>query len=243
MRISRVYVNSLISVGKTIKLDHRVHHHIIHVLRLQPGQILRVFNSRGGEYEGTLDRLDNKTSGVIINRYIECHRESATKTRLLQGISRSDHMNFALQKTVELGVHEIYPILTRRCTVKLVASRVHKKMRHWEQIIISSCEQCGRTRVPKLYPPITLSKYFFNRPPHFGIVLDPTSNNTLSELISDLKDITILVGAEGGLTDEEIALASENGFHTIRLGPRILRTETAGITALAAVQTLWGDLR
>ncbi len=242
MRLSRVYVDSALSVGHTIKLDSRAHHHLAHVLRLQPGQRLRVFNGQGGEYEGTLARFDNKSSAVVIDRFIECHREAATKTRLLQGISRSDHMHFTLQKTVELGVHEIFLILTRRGTVKLDASRIEKKMQHWKQIVIAACEQCGRTYVPKLYPPITLSEYFLNRPPHFGVVLEPTSNNSLSELVPDLKNITLLVGAEGGLTEEEIALATENGFQTIRLGPRILRTETAGITALAAVQTLWGDL-
>jgi 16S rRNA (uracil1498-N3)-methyltransferase len=150
-------------------------------------------------------------------------------------------MNFTLQKTVELGVREIYPVFTQRSGVKFDAHRTEKKMRHWRQIVIASCEQCGRTRIPKLYPPLTLSRYFSDRRSHLGIVLDPDSNKNISDLPSDLKEITILVGAEGGLTEEEIALAVENGFQAIRLGPRILRTETAGMTALAAVQTLWGD--
>lgn len=188
-----------------------------------------------------LQRLDNRTSGIVISRYVDCRRESEVRIRLLQGISRSDHMDFTLQKTVELGVHEIYPLVTRRSPLKLDAKRMEKKMRHWKHIVVASCEQCGRTRIPKLYPPTTLSKYFFDTPRHFGIILDPRSNTGLSILPTDLEAIDILVGAEGGLAKEEIALATENGFQTVCLGPRILRTETAAMAALAALQTLRGD--
>lgn len=241
LRISRVYVDYPLSIGQTIPLNHRIHHHLIHVLRLHPGQPLIIFNGLGGEYEGTLKRLDNTTSGVVINRRLECHRESKFRTTLLQGISRSDHMSFALQKTVELGVHEIYPVVTHRSPLKLGANRIEKKLRHWKQIVIASCEQCGRTRIPKLYSPITLSKYFLDTPHIFGIILDPSSSNGLSSLPDALGDIAILIGAEGGLTDEEIALASDNGFQTVRLGPRVLRTETAAMAILAAIQALRGD--
>ena len=150
-------------------------------------------------------------------------------------------MRFTLQKAVELGAHEICPVITHRSGPKLDAHRIEKKMRHWQQIVISSCEQSGRTHLPKLCPPLTLSRYFSTHNRHFGIVLDPAADKNLSDLPHDMEKITILVGAEGGLTEEEIKLAVNNGFHTIRLGPRILRTETAGISVLAAVQTLWGD--
>jgi 16S rRNA (uracil1498-N3)-methyltransferase len=151
-------------------------------------------------------------------------------------------MDFCLQKAVELGVTEIQPIFTQRCTVRIKDSHLENKLGRWKRILTSASEQCGRTRISRLNSPVTFSDYFQNPPPQCGIVLDPTSNIGLSGFSPSEEKITILVGPEGGLSDQEIARATARGLHRIRLGARTLRTETAAITAIAAVQTLWGDL-
>ena len=156
-------------MGAEIELDTTTHHHIINVLRLKSGAHLVVFDGSGGEYEATLTRVTRTISGVTINKFIDCDRESTLSTRLLQGISRNDHMDYALQKAVELGVSEIQPIMSQRCTTRMNASRLENKYRHWKRVIVAACEQAGRTRIPKIYHPLTLKDSVAYRTDDFGI--------------------------------------------------------------------------
>jgi len=243
MRIPRIFFDAPLHIGDRLELNADTYHHLIHVLRHRPGDRIVIFNGHGGEFEATLMRVNHGTCSIIIGRFIECNRESILQIKLLQGVSRGDHMDFCLQKSVELGVTEIQPIYTERCTVRIKDSHLENRLDRWRKIITSASEQCGRTRISRLNTPITFSDYFLHYPSQCGIVLDPTSHTGLSGFSPSVENISILVGPEGGLSDQEIAHATARGLRRIRMGARTLRTETAAITAIAAVQTLWGDLR
>jgi 16S rRNA (uracil1498-N3)-methyltransferase len=243
MHIPRIFVDAPLRVGDSQELNATTHHHLINVLRHKPGDRIVVFNGYGGEYEAVLRRTHQSTNNIFIGKFIDCNRESSLQLKLLQGISRGDHMDFCLQKAVELGVTEIQPIYTERCTVRIKKRHLQKKLDRWQKIITSATEQCGRTRISSLNTPLTLSDYFQQSPSQCGIVLDPTSDTSLSQFSPPQESISILVGPEGGLSEQEIAIASVSGLHRVFMGARTLRTETAAITAIAAVQILWGDLR
>lgn len=243
MRIPRVFVDASLHVGDSLELNAAAHHHLIRVLRHSPKDRIVVFNGRGGEFEAILSRVDHTTSSIVIDRFIDCNRESPLQLKLLQGVSRGDRMDYCLQKAVELGVTEIQPIFTERCTVRIKARDLEKKISRWRKIITSASEQCGRTRLSRLNTPITLLEYFLHRPYQCGIVLDPATQTNLSAFSPSRENISILVGPEGGLSDHEIAQATARGMCRIRIGTRTLRTETAAISAIAIVQAMWGDLR
>ena len=243
MRLTRIFLDTPLKIGLEIELDTQAHHHLVNVLRLKSGARLIVFNGCGGEYQATLTCLKRRSSRITVNRFLDCHRESKLATRLLQGISRNDSMDYALQKAVELGVCEIQPIATELCAIKLQASRVRNKYRHWKQVIVAACEQSGRTSIPNLLPPLALAEVLEHCNDHFGIVLDPRMGGNLASLnLPAQQAVSILIGPEGGFTSTEIAMITQGGFTPVRMGPRTLRTETASVVALAALQVLWGDL-
>ncbi len=240
MRSIRLYCSQLPETPQEIDLPAAAHRHAIQVLRLGVGDYLRVFNGHGLEYEAELIQADKRHSRVKLFQPIHVENESSLRLTLLQGISRGERMDYALQKAVELGVHRIIPMITARCNVSLSAERRQKRQQHWQGVIISACEQSGRAWVPQLENVMLLADFLDTQSVSCALVLDPLAEQRLTQC-EPAKDVTVLIGPEGGLTREEIEQAQRAGFTAIHLGPRILRTETATVATLAALQVLWGD--
>ncbi len=223
-------------------LEEATSHHLLRVLRLTAGESLLLFNGDGKEYQAVLKESANKQARILVENSRQPERESKLHITLGQAISRGERMDFVLQKSVELGVESIAPLWTKRSQVQLSGKRLEKRLSHWRGVIRSACEQSGRVCLPKLHNPAKLPDWHsINRKQSLQLVLDPAASLQLSDLIP-AREIRILIGPEGGLEGEEISMAEESGFKRIRLGPRILRTETAALATVAAVQALWGDL-
>ncbi len=242
MRIPRIYIPDAISSGSTTELSGNAANHITRVLRLQAGSDIIVFNGEGGEYKAVIEAVNKKSVSVQIGEFCDAGRESNIDVHLWQGISRGERMDFTLQKAVELGVTSITPVMSERTVVKLDKARSDKRLQHWRGVIISACEQCGRNTVPEIHTIVDFNQCLQHEIKGTGLLLDPTANTSLSQL-QTTPAVTLLIGPEGGLAEHERNAAYDKGFIGIRLGPRILRTETAALTALSALQTLWGDLR
>lgn len=241
MRKTRIFVDQELQVGAELILAKQAAHHIDHVLRLKPGNFLILFNGCGGEYVAELSRVDKRGVGVRINQYLEIDRESSLPIILAQGVSRGQKMDFTLQKSVELGVIRIVPVMTQYGNIRFDEKRLQKKIEHWHKIIISACEQCGRNKVPELVAPVTLDDWLVLESEATKIVLHPGSENNLSKLSKPDEEVILLAGSEGGFSDHEIKKACGMGYQNINIGPRVLRTETAALAAISACQTLWGD--
>lgn len=242
MRIPRIYHPEALQANSRLTLDANAARHVGRVLRLGAGDELTLFDGRGGEYPARITESGKRELWVECGaqRNIEC--ESPLQVTLVQGVSKGDRMDYTIQKAVELGVHQIVPIDTERSVVDLKGERAQKKMEHWRGVIISACEQCGRNTLPELSPLTSLHKWL-EQPPHgLGLLLDHRSQHSVSGLQLDGGGCTLLVGPEGGLSENERNTAIAAGYCGIRLGPRVLRTETAALTALAAIQSRWGDL-
>lgn len=242
MRIPRFHTEQRLSPQQTVLLEESTSHHLLRVLRMQPGESLVLFNGDGNEYQAVLEASAKKRASVLIGEARQPERESGLRIALGQGISRGERMDFALQKSVELGVNSITPLWTRRSQVQLAGTRLEKRLAHWRGVIRSACEQSGRVYLPELHAATQLQNWCqADARGTLQLVLDPTASLHLSD-IAPATSIRVLIGPEGGLLDEEISGAEQSGFRRIRLGPRILRTETAALATLAALQTLWGDL-
>lgn len=242
MSIPRLFIDTTLSVGQCLTLPQDISHYAIHVLRLRLDEIFILFNGLGGEYQVKLISITKKIVEVQIDRFNEIERESPLQLTLVQAISRPEHMDYTIQKATELGVHHIVPILTER-SPPLDKNRFEKREQHWRKIIISACEQCGRNRLPTLLPIQSLADWFTHFPKHDGIVLSPLASSKLQQTIKNVTNtLTILVGAEGGLTECEIQQARLANYAEVKLGQRILRTETASTVILALCQNLWGDI-
>lgn len=242
MRIPRIYLSQPLHSGNEIELDSNALRHIVQVLRLKTGHPLILFNGQGGEFEAKLVKVEKRQAIAQIGRFHDISRESSLVTLLGLGISKGERMDFALQKAVELGVSEITPLLTDHCVVQLTASRVMKRHAHWQAIIISACEQSGRNTIPVLNTTATLNDWLSSIPVTTRLILDPQANTGLATITLPQAEIVLTVGPEGGFSESEIEQARRAGFLAVRLGPRVLRTESAAIASLAAVQCLWGDL-
>ena len=242
MRTTRIFVDNTLKVGQDVSLDRWAHRHLVTALRRKPGTPLILFNGRGGEYQAELIHTSRTASIARIHAFVDCHRESRLQSILLQAISKGSRMDYTLQKASELGVSTIQPIISKRCTPGFNASRVDNRMEHWRGVIISACEQCGRTIVPHLRYPVSLEEGLKNRAVETAVVLDPANGQGLSALGTQVSKLTILTGPEGGFSAEELLLAERQGYRKTRLGPRVLRSETAAVIALALAQMLWGDL-
>jgi 16S rRNA (uracil1498-N3)-methyltransferase len=240
MHIPRVYLDVTLAAGHEVTLDDQVHHHLVQVLRLKTGARFVLFNGRGGEYWATLNHIACKASSATVDAFMSVDREPSFNIELWQGIATGARMDYALQKAVELGVSRIRPVLTRYTAAK--QSNWHRKMAHWQGVIISACEQSGRTRIVELEHPRPLPEYAGLDDATLGLVLDPQADCGLRDVVNPPRHMTLLIGPEGGLRPEELRNAQDKGFKRARMGPRILRTETAAVVALAAVQLLWGDL-
>ena len=244
MRVPRLYVNASLASDASVILDEAACHHLLHVLRVRPGQSVCLFNGTGVECRGRLMDLGARRATVAVEVCAEVTREPALAITLVQGVSRGERMDFTLQKAVELGVRIIVPVITEHTVVRLNTAQAEKRHAHWQKIVINACEQCGRNHLPVLQPVRRLSEWLAQPIAGTGIVLRPDAELSLAHIDTPvLSDATIVIGPEGGLSGAEIALAETRGYRPVRLGPRILRTETAALAALAAIQTLWGDYR
>lgn len=242
MPITRLYYSGSIETGQTLCLDKNASHHLIRVMRNRINAELLLFNGDSFEYPSTIVDDNVKNCLVQVNEKKLTHCESPQKIALLQGISRSDRMDACLQKSTELGVTSVIPVICNRTTTKLNANRAQKKQQHWQQVIISACEQSGRCVIPELKPIMSYSDALTTSTNDCKLVLSPDSSTGFKDIANPASGITILVGPEGGLTQDELKLAISTDYKEIRLGPRILRTETAGPACITAIQTLWGDL-
>lgn len=242
MPITRLYHPNPIVPGETIGLDKNSSHHLIRVMRTKKDSDVILFNGDGFEYAATLLDENLKSCSVLVSKKVRTQRESPVRIILLQGISRSDRMDVCIQKSTELGVNAIVPVICERTITKLKDNRAEKKIIHWQQVIISACEQSGRCAIPELQPIATYTQALQAADSSCKLVLAPDSKTGLGNIQTPGDDIYILVGPEGGLTRNEIKFACDMNFKEIQLGPRILRTETTGPACIAAIQTLWGDL-
>ncbi len=242
MRIRRVFQDTTLSTGARIELDANASNHIARVLRLRPGAPLVLFDGRGGEFEAVVIE-GGRAVLVECGKALEHRPESSLKVTLCQGISRGERMDFALQKAVELGVARIQPLFTERTVVNLSGERLEKRVQHWRGVVIGACEQSGRTHLPELLPAVRLAEWLAQPTQGLGLVLDHRAERGLSAITRPADGaVSLLIGPEGGLAAEELSAARKAGFTGIRMGPRILRTETAALTALALLQSRWGDL-
>lgn len=241
--VPRVYMPfGQVHEGFEIALSEGAHHHLMNVLRMQEGDEIMLFNGEGQAWEATIIQLLKKQGRVKLNKAMAHNPESHLKIHLAQGIAKGERMDLIMQKATELGVTEITPIITERGNVKLDKERWEKKTAHWREVIINACEQSIRTTLPVLHEPIQLTHWFANLKPGKRMILSPYATSSLKTIaVND--EVTVLIGPEGGLTPVEVSLAQERyGFESVRMGPRILRTETAAITAIALMQYQFGDL-
>ncbi|MCG5512271.1 16S rRNA (uracil(1498)-N(3))-methyltransferase [Ectothiorhodospira shaposhnikovii] len=249
MRVPRCYLDHPLAVGREVDLDERAHRHVVQVLRLRTGAPLILFNGDGAEYTATLIQAERRASAARIEARVPRDTRPTLPVTLAQGIAKGDRMDYGLQKATELGVSRIQPVITRRTVGGDDERRLDKRMAHWRGVIISACEQCGRNDIPELLPPMPLTHWLgaYRSGPGaeeqaLGLVLDPRATHGLTGIRNRPASIHLLIGPEGGLEENEIGQAVHEGMTPVRLGPRILRTETAGVAALAVIQALWGDL-
>ena len=239
----RFYSPENLSVGATVKLSDNAAIHATRVMRLNVGDALNLFCGDGFDYACELISIKKSETLAIVKNCEKVENESNLNITLLQGISAGDRMDIALQKAVELGINYIVPLKTERSVVKLDEEKTKKRVEHWQNVVVAACEQSGRAVIPKVASPIALAIWLAANPANKStrITLDPLASGKLKDLPKPQDEIELLIGAEGGLSANEIALASQHGFIGVRLGKRILRTETAPLASIAAMQTLWGD--
>lgn len=244
MRLNRIFCPGPLDEGLETALPAAGAYHIARVLRMREGAPLVVFDGAGGEYRAEIARVEGGAVTVRLSERTSGTAESPLKITLVQGISRGERMDWTLQKATELGVNAIAPVLTARSVVRLDEKQAAKKQDHWRGIVIGACEQCGRTHVPAVGTPKTLRNYLSSvKKEGLRLVLSPSAPGSLAGLASVPAKVELLIGPEGGLDDDEIGAARNAGFTPVRLGPRVLRTETAAVVALSVLQALWGDLR
>jgi 16S rRNA (uracil1498-N3)-methyltransferase len=229
-------------VGRDTTLDEGPSRHLARVLRMRPGDAITLFDGDGGEYRGAIRTQERDSVRVRVEAHVPVERESALRVGLAQVVSAGDLMDLTVQKAVELGVVWIQPLLARRGKVRLDGERSARRVAHWQRVAIAACEQCGRNRVPAVKPVLELADWLGTiATSQRGIVLEPGSALRLSQAGPPTGEIILLAGAESGFAQDEVALVQTRGFTAVSLGPRVLRTETAGLAAVAAMQALWGD--
>jgi len=241
MRVSRLYVDMPLLVQETIRLNEDCAHYVRTVLRLKKAYLVVLFNGLGGEYQATIIEVSRKQVLVKILDFIERDVESPLQVLLGLGISRGERMDFAVQKSVELGVMKIAPLMSERCVVQLKGDKESNKIRHWQKIAQHATEQSTRTVMPRIEA-VKLLADWVKQQSGLKVFLDPFATQTLQDLQPEDNKVTLLAGPEGGFSEQEREIAQQAGFIPVQLGPRVLRTETAALAALTAVQVLWGDL-
>ena len=242
MRISRLYTTAALQIGKILELDDDNAHYARSVLRLKNDAPIILFNGTGGEFLGKVVEVSRKNVRVELETFIERSVESNLKIQLGLGISRGDRMDFSVQKAVELGATSITPLITERCVVQFKDEKKSQRWQHWQKIIQHAAEQSGRTVLPGFEDVSTLNSWVAEQG-GLKVFLDPYAEKNLAQLTPGSNSVTLLTGPEGGFSSAERDLAKAAGFIPVRLGARILRTETASLAALSAVQMLWGDFQ
>lgn len=242
MRIPRIHHPGPLASGTVVVLSDSAANHLTRVLRLPPGAMLTLFNGEGGEYGAMLQEVGKRRVTVEIGEFHAHETESPLAITLAQGIAKGERMDYAIQKATELGVVQLVPLITERCNVRLSDERWEKKLQHWQAVAVSACEQCGRNRIPAIDQPLTLSAWLAQDRNELRLTLDPQAVGGIATITERPGQVSLLVGPEGGLSETELSAAQRSGYQGIRLGPRVLRTETAGIAALAVLQARWGDL-
>ena len=244
MRTIRSFVDPPLAIGQRFSLPEMTTHHLVRVLRLDVGDSCVLFNGDGHDYSARLLSAQKRGAEVEIGERFEVRNESPLRITLVQGIARGEKMDLILQKATELGVAVIAPVITDRTEVKLDGERSDKKMHHWRGVLAAACEQCGRARLPEIVEPQSLAKFAAGDDSTYRLVLDPEAAQSLVDLRLDADaSISLAIGPEGGFSDRDLAMLRAGGYRGVRLGPRILRTETAGMAAIAALNALFGDWR
>lgn len=241
--VPRFFCSLPLNAGQAVTLPEDVAHHAERVLRLRAGDAVVLFNGNGGEYPGRIETL-GRIGRVRLDTWRPVERESPLAVCLAQSMPAADKMDWIVQKSVELGVAAIVPVVSSRSIVRLSGDRAAKRIDHLRRLAVAACEQCGRNRVPPVDDLLPLPHFLATQPERPGpkLVLSPGASTRLRELPSPDGALTLLVGPEGGFTEEELRAACACGFQPVALGPRVLRTETAGLAALAALLARWGDL-
>ncbi len=242
MRIPRIYHPEALSTHARVALSANAARHVGRVLRLMVGDAITLFDGLGGEYPAQIVELGKRELWVECGERVDHSCESPLSITLAQGVSKGERMDYTIQKAVELGVTRIIPLNTERSVVNLKGERLQKKLEHWRGVIISACEQCGRNTLPELLPLMSLAGWLQQPLDNTGLLLDHRAESGVSGLQLAGNGCSLLVGPEGGLAEREREAAIGAGYQGMRLGPRVLRTETAALTALAAIQSRWGDL-
>lgn len=244
--MTRLFVPVTLVPDSTLQLPAATAHRVREVLRARVGDTLTVFDGNGGEFAAKILRIDRAEVVIVLGAWREISRESPLAITLVQGLSRGERMDFTLQKAVELGVSRIVPLACARAQVKLEGERAARRLAHWQGILVHACEQCGRNRLPALAEVTSLADFLATDRADLRLTLSPAATDALPALLRDATasttTISLVVGPEGGLDPAEIALLGSAGYRAVRLGPRVLRTETAALVALTALQSLAGDL-
>ncbi len=262
MRVTRIYQDCDLASGKLISLTPDATNHLTNVLRLNPGDAVIIFNGRGGEYQAILNKQGKRDWLAQIGDFQPCHVESPIRIHLGQAILRGDKMDWVIQKATELGVCTITPIFTQYCNVQLSKERLQKRIEHWQTVAIHAAEQSGRDHIPQIQPALNMIDWLCQadddadvapetnqsnttKQQHtLKLILDPRADVRLADIAhtDNARQIRLFIGPEGGLSEAEIAAAKQDGYHAVSMGPRVLRTETAAITAIALTQMRWGDV-
>lgn len=237
---TRLHVTGIPPVGEVMDLTDAVVRHL-QARRLRSGDGLVLFDGRGGEYTARLETLSKRHARVLIEDFIPREAEAPVAVTILQGISKGERMDYAVQKATELGVARVVPVVTERCVVRLDAERWARKQRHWQAVAVAACEQCGRNRIPPVDPPCSLDQALQKVAGQHGVIFDTEGDRSARDLVPGA-ELATLIGPEGGLAPGEIETVSAMGWQRLRLGPRILRSDTAPVAALAVIQTVIGDL-
>jgi 16S rRNA (uracil1498-N3)-methyltransferase len=243
LRLIRVYVDAPLAAGSRATLAGAAAAHARRVLRLGKGDAITLFNGDGLDYPSRVADFGRRTVEVAIEGRGPARAESPLAVTLVQGIARGERMDLVVQKATELGVAAIVPVVTARSVVRLDGDARERKLAHWRSIAVAACEQSGRARIPAIAEPVALAEHLGAQAPATRLLLAPDAPVSLVEAARGLTAVQVLIGPEGGLEDEERAAALAAGYHACRLGPRILRSETAAIAAVAVLQAVAGDLK
>ena len=236
----RFYLPTDLAPNTTFRLPENIVRHI-HVLRLNAGDAITLFNGTGNDFDATLQEIGKRHAQCHITAQRQPENESRLQITLIQAISSGERMDFTLQKSVELGVRAICPIISERCVVRLSGERADKRVQRWQDIAIAACEQSGRSIVPTVLPIVSFSDYLRQMPPELHLMMSLRRATTLRDITPAPQTLRLMIGPEGGWTPAEEQAALAAGVQTITLGKRVLRTETAAMAAMAAMQVLWGD--
>jgi len=243
--LTRMYFSGELEPGRSCTLPPPQAHHAMRVLRLKRGESVILFNGDGAEYTAVIVAASRDRFALKVTAREAMDREAPFAVTLAQAVAGGERMDYTIQKAVELGVAAIQPLESRRSVVRLTADRAQRRVAHWQAVAIAACEQCGRNRVPAVLPLMQLDEFLAGsgarRDGEQRVLLSPRSAHGLRELERPAGAIVMLAGPEGGLSPDEERMAERAGFLPVRLGPRVLRTETAALAALAAMQALWGD--